>query len=105
MKHVIVLALFSLPLCAFALSADADFPQMIGDRQFADAEKLANERINSNPKDDVAVWYLALRAEVHIYEKEFDKAESLLSTIRPACDEVGACAAAGLVEPRIRGDQ
>jgi tetratricopeptide (TPR) repeat protein len=31
-----------------------------------------------------------LRAEVHIYEKEFDKADSLLSTIRPAGDEVTA---------------
>lgn len=31
-----------------------------------------------------------LRADVHIYEKEFDKAESLLSAVKPASDEIAA---------------
>ena len=59
MKRFLLLVLVSLQLSAVAQSTDADLAQLMKDRKFADAEKLANERIASNPKDEMAVWYLA----------------------------------------------
>ena len=59
MKRVIVLLLLVLPSFAFAQSTDADFSSLLKERKFADVEKLANERIAANARDDIAIWYLA----------------------------------------------
>jgi tetratricopeptide (TPR) repeat protein len=59
-RHLrISLALLCLPMCVFAQSTDADFAQLMKERKFAEVEKLADERIASNPKDDIAIWNLA----------------------------------------------
>ena len=58
MKRVIVFVLLVLPSFAFAQSADADFSSLLKERKFADVEKLANERIAANARDDIAIWYL-----------------------------------------------
>ncbi len=51
--------------------------------------KRAIENAEAHTKINAAQGQL-LRAEVHIYEKEFDKAENLLATVRPAGDEIAA---------------
>lgn len=42
-----------------AQSTDADFAPLMKDRKFIEVEKLATDRIAANPKDDIAIWYLA----------------------------------------------
>jgi tetratricopeptide (TPR) repeat protein len=54
----IFLTLFTLPFTSGAQSTDADFAQLLKDKKFAEIEKLANERITANAKDDVALWHL-----------------------------------------------
>jgi hypothetical protein len=44
---------------AFAQSSDADFRSLLKERKPAEAEALARERINRQPQDDMALWYLA----------------------------------------------
>jgi tetratricopeptide (TPR) repeat protein len=58
-KITFLIALLSLPLASIAQSTDADFAQLLKDKKVADVEKLANERIAANAKDDVAIWHLA----------------------------------------------
>ena len=59
MKCVITLTICLSPRCAFAQSTEADFAPLLKERNFLAVEKLANERITLNVKDDVAIWYLA----------------------------------------------
>jgi tetratricopeptide (TPR) repeat protein len=59
MNRYIPLLLLILPLFAGAQSTDAEFAPLLKDRKVAEVEKLANERIALNAKDDVAIWYLA----------------------------------------------
>lgn len=59
MNQIFALLLLCLPLIAYAQSTDAEFASLLKDRKIAEVEKLANERIATNAKDDVAIWYLA----------------------------------------------
>jgi tetratricopeptide (TPR) repeat protein len=54
----IFLTLLTLPFTSSAQSTDADFAQLLKDKKFAEIEKIANERIIANAKDDVALWHL-----------------------------------------------
>lgn len=56
------LALTVLPWLAppaLAQTADAEYRALLKERKVAEAEALARERAAKNPKDDVALWYLA----------------------------------------------
>jgi len=44
---------------AFAQSSDADFCSLLKKRKPAEAEALTRERITRQPRDDMALWYLA----------------------------------------------
>jgi tetratricopeptide (TPR) repeat protein len=59
MNRFALLVLLCLPIFAHAQSTDAEFAPLLKDRKIAEVEKLANERIAANPKDDVAIWHLA----------------------------------------------
>ena len=51
--------LLVLPQLAFAQSSDAEFLALMKDRKHTEIEALATTRINKNPADEIAVWYLA----------------------------------------------
>ncbi len=53
------LTLLTLPLASIAQSTDADFAPLLKDKKLLAVEKLANERVATSAKDDVAIWYLA----------------------------------------------
>ncbi len=86
MKRTIALtfvALGLLPFGVFAQSTDADFVPLIKERKFAEVEKLANERIAANAKDDMAIWYLANVSanEASKRDAAIAKAEACIATL------------------------
>jgi tetratricopeptide (TPR) repeat protein len=59
MKVPLLAIVFSIALSTHAHASDQEFKALIKERKFAEAEKLANERVAKDPKDDTAWWYLA----------------------------------------------
>ncbi|MEP7155790.1 MAG: tetratricopeptide repeat protein [Betaproteobacteria bacterium] len=53
------LAALVLPCAVFAQSTDAEFTALLKERKFAEVEKLTNDRIAENAKDEIALWHLA----------------------------------------------
>jgi tetratricopeptide (TPR) repeat protein len=79
----IFLTLLTLPFAASAQSSDADFAQLLKDKKFAEIEKLANERIIANAKDDVALWHLvnAVSNDPAKRDAAIPKAESCIKAL------------------------
>jgi tetratricopeptide (TPR) repeat protein len=79
----IFLTLLTLAFAASAQSSDADFAQLLKDKKFAEIEKLANERITANAKDDVALWHLvnAVSNDPAKRDAAIPKAESCIKAL------------------------
>ena len=79
----IFLTLLTLPFTSSAQSTDADFAQLLKDKKFAEIEKIANERITANAKDDVALWHLvnAVSNDPAKRDAAIPKAESCIKAL------------------------
>lgn len=89
MKHFLLLAHVALEPRNFDARRDLNQFYQQAPGIAGGGERKAFEKCDAHGRIN-AVQGQLFRAEVHIHEKEFDKAESLLAAVRPAGHEVAA---------------